>query len=98
VRATASAFLLACVAAGCASRTIDEDGLPARRADVTAALYRQLDLVIDWRVELAANRDEDTARERERLSRLADEIALRIVRIDPDVDLQRLQEKLESGR
>ncbi len=83
---------------GCAAPpSLDEEGLPARRADVTRALYRQLDLVLSERHVLAAD-DPAVAAEHERLSRLADEIALRIVRVDPDVDLAQLQRVLTGER
>jgi len=81
--------------AGCRSTAPDESELPARRDDVTLALYRQLDLVLARRAELAD--EPDAARERERLTRLAGEIALRIARIDADADVRALLERIEPA-
>lgn len=90
--------LLAAALAGCAaSRPVPEDP-PASRDDVTAALHEQLDLVLARRAALADSTDPGAWEERQELTHLADEIALRIVRIDPDADVEALKAKLEQAR
>jgi hypothetical protein len=56
---------------------------PASREDVVAALKEQLDLVLARHAALAGSADPVAREERHELARLADEIALRLVRIDP---------------
>ncbi len=86
-------LLFATLSAGCATAPQEDAELPARKDDVTQALYRQLDLVLRHREELAAR--PDTKRDRERLTRLAGEIALRIARIDTDADVRTLLRRIE---
>jgi hypothetical protein len=70
----------------------------ADRADVTHALYVQLDEVLARRKAIADEEGESAEREREDLDRLADEIAKRIVRLDPDADVDVLVRRLEQSR
>ena len=92
-----SAGLLLCLAA-CASRAPAPDELPAQRDDVAAALHAQLDHVLARQVEIADADGAAAEREREELQRLAHEVAVRIVRIDPGADVDLLVEKLERSR
>jgi hypothetical protein len=93
-RATAACLLLA----ACATPTPDQEELPANRDDVAAALYEQLARVLDRHAAIADDESEAAARERAELRRLADEIAVRIVRIDPDADVDALVEQLGRAR
>lgn len=80
---TRLALVLAVVAA-CATPPPEGGDIPASRADVTAALYRQLEMVLDRRAEIENAPGPDAERERDELNRLAAEITLSILRIDPD--------------
>ncbi|MHC4548891.1 MAG: hypothetical protein ACYTEZ_08940 [Planctomycetota bacterium] len=84
--------------AACASAPPTPEELPANREDVAAALHAQLDDVLARRAAIADDEGEAAERERAELKRLADEIAVRIVRIDPDADVDALVAKLESAR
>ena len=85
--------LLLLALASCAARPPEDEELPANRSDVAMSLYRQLDLVIARHDELGSGPGSE--REREELRRLAHEIAVRIVRIDPNADVRALVEKVE---
>ncbi|MHC5043187.1 MAG: hypothetical protein ACYTGI_12525 [Planctomycetota bacterium] len=88
--------MVACLLlAACATQAPVQEELPANRDDVTAALYAQLARVLDRHAALAKNESEAAARERAELRRLADEIAVRIVSIDRDADVDALVEQLE---
>jgi hypothetical protein len=78
------AALLLALAAACATPAPESGDIPANRADVTAALYRQLEMVLERRAEIEGADSPSAEREREELNRLAAEITLRILRIDPD--------------
>ena len=93
-----AAALLLLAAAGCRSPQPPPEDPPANRRDVTAALHEQLDLVLQRHAELAESEEPEDREERQELARLADEIALRIVRIDPDADVEALKAKLEQTR
>ncbi|MGH7163686.1 MAG: hypothetical protein ACREID_09390 [Planctomycetota bacterium] len=95
---SARAALLALLVTACASRFEAPEELPASREDVTAALYRQLDLVLARQAALAAKAEPEAARERAELLRLAAEIAVRIVRVDPQANVAALVERVEAAR
>ena len=89
----------ACVLlAACATQTPVQEELPANRDDVTVALYEQLARVLERQAAIANEEGEEAAREQTELRRLADEIAVRIVRIDPSADVDALVEQLERTR
>ena len=98
MRRKSSGACLLLVLSACATRAPAPEELPAKRADVAAALYAQLDHVISRQVEIADAKGATAQREREELHRLADEIAVRIVRIDPEANVDLLVEKLERAR
>jgi len=82
----------------CAGTTERDERVAADRTDVKHALYRQLDEVLARRQAIAGEEGDAAAREREELDRLADEIARRIVRLDPDADVDTLVRRLEQSR
>lgn len=82
----------------CAGTAERDERVAADRKDVQHALYRQLDGVLARRQAIAGEEGEAAAREREELDRLADEIAVRIVRLDPDADVDALVRRLEQSR
>ena len=84
--------------AACASRPSTPTTAAASRADVTASLYQQFDLVLARQAELADATDGAATRERAELLRLAAEIAIRIVRIDPQADGNALVDRIEQAR
>ena len=90
--------LLITLLAACAATPPAGDEVPADRRDVAGALYQQFDEVLERRAEIRDDGSEEAQREREELDRLADEIAVRIVRIDPDADVDRLVKRLERAR
>lgn len=94
MRPTALLLLIA----ACAARKGAEEGPPASRAEVTSALYRQLDFVLARAEELRPATDPAEVREREETLQLAAEIVVRIVRIDPHADVPRLVERMEAAR
>ena len=91
-----TAWLL--VFAACVAKPPSSEELPADRDDVAVALYKQFDEVLTRRTEIREAEGEEAQREKEELDRLADEIAVRIVRIDPDADVSALVRKLEAAR
>jgi hypothetical protein len=82
----------------CTARETEPDDPPAQRADVIAALYRQLDLTIARYEEIEEDPGPAAASEREELSARAHAIALKIVRVDPDADVQTLTARVERVR
>jgi hypothetical protein len=70
----------------------------ADREDVKHALYRQLDEVLARREAIAGEEGEAAERERAELSALAQKIAERIVRLDPEADVNVLVDRLEKAR
>jgi hypothetical protein len=93
-----AALVAAALLGACQSgKPLPEDP-PASREDVTAALQDQLDLVLARHDALAGSEDPAALEERHELARLADEIALRLVRIDPEADVEELKAKLERTR
>ena len=91
----AAACVLLCA---CATQAPVQEELPASRDDVTVALYEQLARVLERHAAIADEEGDAAARERTELRRLADEIAVRIVRIDPSADVDALVEQLERTR
>jgi hypothetical protein len=88
-------FALFCA---CATAPEPEEPQAASRDDVRQALYRQFDLVLARRREIGHEEGEAAVREREELDRLADEIAMQIVRLDPDADVDVVLRELERSR
>jgi len=83
----------------CQSPPEPQEPATASRAEVTIALYTQLQLVLERHDTLSdAETDPAASTEREQLVRLAAEIAVRIVRVDPDADVARLVERMETLR
>ena len=81
--------------AGCTAPAERDERVAADREDVTHALYAQLDEVLERRKTIALEEGDGAQREREELDRLAEEIAKRIVRLDPDADVDALVHRLE---
>jgi hypothetical protein len=92
MRRVAAGFALL---AACASQAPVQEELPASRDDVTAALYAQLSRVLERYAAIVEDEGPAAARERNELRRLADEIAVRIVAIDRDADVDALVAQLE---
>jgi len=89
----------ACVLlAACATQAPVQEELPANRDDVTVALYEQLARVLERHAAIADEKGAAAAHERAELRRRADEIAVRVVRIDPSADVDALVEQLERTR
>lgn len=85
------ALLLPLLLAACATPERSETAeVPARRTDVVAALYKQLELVLVRYEELADDESDAATRERAELLQTAREIRLRIVHFDPHADLDAL--------
>jgi hypothetical protein len=84
--------------AACAAPPGEEERVAADREDVRVALHRQLDEVLARRHAIAGDDSVAAAQEREELDRLADEIAVRIVRLDPEADIDALVGRLEESR
>lgn len=97
MRRVAAACLLSVMVAACSATAPEQEELPANRDDVTAALYAQLAQVLERHAAIAGDESEAAARERAELRRLADEIAVRIVRVDPDADVDALVQQLERA-
>ena len=70
----------------------------ASRAEVTIALYEQLQLVLERHDALVNEIDSSAQAEREELVRLAAEIAVRIVRVDPKADVDAIVDRMSSLR
>lgn len=92
------AAVAAIVLAACAARETEPDEPPAQRADVVAALYRQLDLVVARYEALEEDPGPAAADERAELAERARAIAMKIVRVDPDADVHTLTAQLERVR
>jgi len=91
VRSALPATLLAlALVAGCRSTRPPAEEVPARQADVVAALYKQLDAVLARYEALADEAGEGAVRERGELLDRARRIRLRIVHFDPNADLRAL--------
>jgi len=84
--------------ASCSTPPDREERVAADREDVTRALHAQLDEVLARRKAIADEEGAVADRERADLDRLADEIAKRIVRLDPDADVDVLVRRLEQSR
>ena len=84
------AWLLPLLLAGCATPETPDPEVPARRTDVVAAMYKQLELVLARYEELAGDGSEAAIRERAELLQTARDIRLRIVHFDPHADLEAL--------
>ena len=95
-RLVALAVVVGCTA--CRSAPESEAPATASRTEVTLALYRQLQFVLDRHDRLTTDLDSAAQAEREELVRLAAEIAVRIVRVDPDADVDRLVERMAELR
>jgi len=96
MRARALPALL--LAAACAGAPEPAEEIPANREDVAAALYRQLDEVLARLKDIRGDDEPEAEVEREQLDRLAHDICIRIVRVDPDADPDTLVRKLEDAR
>lgn len=92
MRACATALLLV----ACAAPRDERGETEAGRPQVVAALYRQLDLVLARRAELARSADPEA--ERAECARLALDIAVRIASVDPDADLRALVARVREAR
>ena len=94
--------LLACAVlllfGACRSAPEPEEPATASRAEVTIALYSQLQMVLERHDTLSEVVDAAAQSEREQLVRLAAEIAVRIVRVDPDADVAQLVDRMETLR
>lgn len=90
--------LLFLLLGACASTREPAERVAADREDVKHALHRQFDDVLARRQAIADEESEDAAREREELEALANRIAERIVRLDPDADVDVLVRRLEEMR
>ena len=95
---TARAALVMVLLAACASKPPQHDEVHASRADVTASLYRQLEFVLEQQSALADQVDDAAMAERAQLLRLAIDIAVSIVRIDPDADRDILADRINDAR
>ncbi|HEX5138257.1 MAG TPA: hypothetical protein VFY93_14870 [Planctomycetota bacterium] len=84
--------------AACAAPHEEDDRVAADRKDVTEALHRQFDEVLARRDAIAKEPGESAVREREELDDLAHGIAERIVRLDPDANVNELLDRLEPPR
>ena len=93
------AWLLPLLLAACATPEAPDPEVPARRTDVVAALYKQLELVLARYQALAADESEAAVRERAELLETARGIRLRIVHFDPNADLEALARdpQLDAG-
>jgi len=80
----------------CAAPQKGDERVAADREDVKHALERQFDEVITRHEEIENEPGEDAEREREQLEALANKIAQRIVRLDPDADVNVLLRRLEE--
>jgi hypothetical protein len=87
--------LLLLLLGACAAPPEAEERVAADRADVTHALYVQLDEVLARREAIANDGSDGAARERAELDELAHRIAERIVRLDPHADVNALIRRLE---
>ena len=83
-------LLLALATMACQSPPPPEEPATATRAEVALALHRQLEYVCERHRELAADDSPEAREERDELVRLATEIATRILRVDPQADLDQL--------
>jgi len=92
--ALAGALALAC----CAAAPPEQRDLPATRADVADALRAQFELVLARSDSLREGGTPADEAERDELRRLANEIAERLVRIDPQSRARVLAARLESMR
>jgi hypothetical protein len=90
------AVVVATTLTACQSRPESEEPATATRAEVTLALWRQFRYVRARHEELEADESEAAREERKELERLALEIALRILRVDPDADLEGLSMMIEE--
>ena len=86
----------------CRSAPAPEEAPTASRAEVTIALYSQLQMVLERHNTLSETLSENVEpaaqAEREQLVRLAAEIAVRIVRVDPEADVAQLVDRMEMLR
>ena len=98
MRVRTGALAWVALLAACASRAPESADLPASRDDVTAALYKQLELVLARHEELAHDETPAALREREELARTAGEISVHLARLDPNADLRTLIEQAERAR
>ena len=91
-------FLLPGLLCACAATEPPPEEFAARRADVTASLHRQLELVLARQAELAPSKDAEDLAERAELLSLAAEIALQILQVDEHADAEKLVEMVEQAR
>jgi len=87
---------LATLLTACQSAPPEEEPATATRAEVALALRRQLHYVRERHETLRDDDSPEARAEKEELVRLAMEIALRILRIDPEADLGALSLMIEE--
>jgi len=75
-----------------------DEHVAADREDVKHALHRQFDEVLQRYQALEGDDSEEAADERADLEALANRIAERIVRLDPNADVDTLVRRLEQMR
>ena len=95
------ASLLGCLVLApiaCKTSPPPEEPATASRAEVTLALYRQLHLVLERHDELGTKETDLARDEQDELVRLAAEIAVRIVRVDPEADVDGLVFRMLNSR
>jgi hypothetical protein len=95
IRKNASVFLFALAA--CTTPEPRSGPLPAKQADVQEALLAQLDLVMKREAELRHDASPQAQAERNELHRMAAEIVARVLRINPEADLKRYRDPVDSG-
>ena len=93
-----TALLSALLSGGCRAAPEPDEPAIASRAEVTVALYHQLQLVLERHDRLVNNIDTAAQAEREELVRLAAEIAVRLARVDPEADVDRLVDRMAALR
>jgi len=82
----------------CAAPQKTDERVAADREDVQHALWRQFDEVLARHQAIADEKGEEAEHERAELEALANKIAQRIVRLDPDADVNVLLRRLEEMR
>jgi len=97
-RRGASGLALPLALACCAAAPHEPRDLPATRADVADALRMQFELVLARGDRLRERGGPADEAERDELRRLANEIAERLVRVDPQSRARVLAARLESMR
>jgi len=91
------AGLALCALAGCRASAPESEPEPlaARRSDIIAALYQQLDFVLHRYASIADEPGAAAEEERAELAERARAIRLTILRTDPNADIAALVERLD---